>query len=334
MIPNSQNPRPNTLSNWLLFCCALVFAMVTVGAVTRLTGSGLSIAEWKPLMGAVPPLTEKEWHRVFALYQKSPEFLKKNSWMHLSDFKHIFFWEWLHRFLGRMIGLAYALPLAWFWLRGKLPPGYKLNLLGVLIMGGLQGALGWYMVKSGLVDDPAVSHYRLAAHLSLAFLIIACMLWLALSLRETQKHKTSVMLFMHGWAVFTFICVTICWGAFTAGLHGGFIYNDSFPKMGGAWVPPEARISLFDNPAGVQFAHRWLAIATIVMVLGFWLHAALRRNLFLSVNLMALMVLVQGCLGVATLFSGVWLPLAALHQAGALTLFMLTIAGLHRLKNL
>jgi heme a synthase len=326
------------VSNWLFLCCGLVFLMVVVGAITRLTESGLSIVEWKPLMGAIPPLNDQEWQRVFELYQQSPEFQKKNFWMEIGDFKRIFFWEWLHRFLGRLIGLAYALPLLWFWITKQIPRGYKLKLLGILMLGGLQGLMGWYMVKSGLVDQPNVSHYRLTAHLLLAFIIIACMLWVGLSLREKEKPTGNKYLFLHGRFVFLFLFITIIWGAFTAGLDAGLVYNDSFPKMGGRWIPSEIFLlkpisrNFLINEVGVQFTHRWLAILTVLMIAGFWFHAYKRKNLFPALNALGLGVFMQAGLGILTLFTQLWLPIAALHQAMALILFMLLVATLHRLR--
>jgi heme a synthase len=324
---NSGKYRPVLLARWLYACCGLIFAMIVVGAITRLTDSGLSITEWKPLLGAIPPLNETQWQHVFDLYKQSPQFEKQHFWMELHDFKFIYFWEWLHRLLGRFIGLAYALPLLFFWLRGRVPPRYKFPLLGFLCLGGAQGFMGWYMVQSGLIDVPAVSHYRLAAHLGLALLLFAAILWTALSLHPTKSYADK-KLFTHGCIAFLFFLTTVLWGAFTAGLDGGLLYNDSFPKMGGAWIPPEAKQSLLNTPAGVQFAHRWLAIATFVMVLGFWAHAKIRHNAFPALQALAAMMFIQAGLGIATLFSHVWLPLAVLHQAGAvilLTLFVITL---------
>jgi cytochrome c oxidase assembly protein subunit 15 len=320
-----------SIAYWLFACCGLVFAMVIVGAITRLTESGLSIAEWKPLLGAIPPLNDAEWDRVFELYKQTPEFQKKNFWMDLPEFKNIFFWEWLHRFLGRFIGIAYALPLIYFWARKKIPAGYKFKLLIPFILGGLQGAMGWYMVQSGLVDIPAVSHYRLAAHLALAFLIFCVMFCLGLSLigAKREPHKS---LFAHGCAALLFLMITITWGAFTAGLDGGLIYNETFPKMGGVWVPPEAQQSVLANPAGVQFLHRWLAVATLLVVLSFWLHGVMKRKAFPVLHALGFMILLQAGLGIATLLSQVNLPIAVLHQAGALTALMLLTAALHRLR--
>ncbi len=330
--------HPKALSNWLFFCCGLVFAMVTVGAITRLTDSGLSITEWKPLLGAIPPLNEQEWQRVFDLYRQSPEFEKKHFWMEMHDFKKIFFWEWLHRLLGRFIGIAYGVPLVYFWVRGQIPRGYKIKLLGVFILGGLQGALGWYMVKSGLVDQPNVSHYRLAMHLLLAFLIFACMLWLGLSLREKQRAPHSGILFWHARLVFFSLLAAITWGAFTAGLDAGLVYNDTFPQMGKRWIPAEITQlqpwyrNYLINEVGVQFTHRWLAIFTLLMICGLWLHAHKRKMAFPALDILAAMIFVQAGLGIATLFTSVWLPLAVLHQAVGLTVFGLMIACLHRLR--
>ena len=333
---SAYNPR--AVSNWLFCCCGLVFLMVVVGAITRLTESGLSIVEWRPLIGAIPPLSDTEWQRVFDLYQQSPEFEKKNFWMEIDDFKRIFFWEWLHRLLGRLIGIAYALPLLWFWMRGKIPKGYKLKLLGIFVLGGLQGAMGWYMVKSGLVDQPNVSHYRLAMHLLLAFLIAGCMLWLALSIREKEKPAGNKFLFMHSRLVLYALLMAITWGAFTAGLDAGLVYNDSFPKMGGKWIPSEIWLlkpmsrNFLINEVGVQFAHRWLAIFTVLMVLGLWFHAHKKKFLFPALNALGIAVILQAGLGIATLFSLVWLPIAVLHQGMALIVFILLIASMHRLR--
>ncbi len=316
---------------WLFACCALVFLMVTVGAITRLTESGLSIAEWKPLAGALPPLSHAEWERVFDLYKQTPEFQKKNAWMELADFQRIFFWEWLHRFLGRVIGIAYGLPLLWFWARKKIPQGYGLKLLVPFALGGAQGFMGWYMVQSGLVDRPAVSHFRLAAHLLLALVIYANMLWLALSLSKI-KRAPSQALFLHGCAALVFLTAAVTWGAFTAGLDGGLIYNDSFPMMGAHWIPPEAYESMISSPAGAQFAHRWLAVAALFMVLGLWLHGVLRKEAPPALHLLAAAILCQAGLGIATLFSGVNLHAAAMHQAGAVMALSLLVIALFQFR--
>lgn len=325
------------IAYWLFTCCGLVYAMMIVGAITRLTDSGLSMVEWRPLMGALPPLNEEEWTRVFTLYKQSPEYLKQNFWMELHDFKIIFFWEWFHRLLGRLIGIVFALPLAFFWIKKMIPQGYKLKLLGVLILGGLQGLMGWYMVKSGLVDQPDVSHYRLAAHLSLAFLIMGVLVWLGLSLKPLKSHSNKP-LFTHALITLGLLTLTIFWGAYTAGLDAGLIYNETFPKMGSAWLPDDAHqyepfwINLFETHGGVQFTHRWLATITALTVLGFWAHGMIRKNTFAAMNILAVIIIAQFGLGLATLFSHVALPLATLHQGGAILVLIFLVTCLKQLK--
>lgn len=312
--------------NWLFLCAFMVFAMAIIGAITRLTESGLSMVEWRPLIGMVPPLSETEWERVFALYQNTPEFQKKNSWMELADFKEIFFWEWLHRFWGRVIGIVYVLPLLYFWIRKQIPQGYMLKLLIGLLLGGAQGLMGWYMVKSGLIDRPSVSHYRLAAHLSLAFLIFGYLLWLAFDLRGHVAKETSFCLKRHGWITMAFVSITIIWGAFVAGLDGGLLYN-TWPLMDAHLIPPEVSspMSLYNDPAGVQFFHRWIAVIAALVVLSF----AWR----IKSAALAAAVIAQVGLGLATLLTQVWIPAAALHQGGAFIVFALMIyllQGLHK----
>ena len=314
------------ISNWLFLTAFMVFAMAVIGAVTRLTESGLSMVEWRPLIGALPPLSEAEWNRVFALYQQTPEYQKINVGMELEEFKNIFFWEWFHRLWGRMIGLVYALPLAYFWISKKIPDGFKGKLIIGLVLGGLQGVMGWYMVKSGLVDRPSVSHFRLAAHLSLAFIIFAYLLWIAFDLRGNKAGNASFCLKRHGWIALAFVFTTIIWGAFVAGLDAGLIYN-TWPKMGPHWIPPElsALVNIITEPVSVQFTHRWIAIITALVVLSF----AWRTKSFP----LAGMVFLQIGLGIATLMSQVAIPLAALHQAGAFILGGILIHALHGLRR-
>ena len=340
--PSIIPPRPVSplaIARWLLVCCGFVFAMVIIGAITRLTESGLSITEWRPLIGAIPPLNEHDWQQQFDLYKQTPEFQKKNFWMGMDDFKRIYFWEWFHRLWGRLIGIVYALPLLWFWARGMIPPGYKLRLFGLLILGGLQGAMGWYMVQSGLIDQPAVSHYRLAAHLSLAFLIFALMLWLALSLMQKERPMGDSALYGHGWLVTACIVITIIWGAFVAGLDAGLVYNDHFPKMtADSWLPPDMWhvtplwMNFIENHGGVQWTHRWLAMFTVAMVAVFWLRAQRRGQNFHALHGLMFMILIQLSLGIVTLLTKVWLPVAVLHQAGALIILGLMVMCLHRLR--
>lgn len=314
------------ISNWLFLAAFMVFAMAVIGAITRLTESGLSIVEWRPFIGTLPPLSEAEWDRVFALYQQTPEYLKQNSAMELAEFKNIFFWEWFHRLWGRMIGIVYALPLLYFWVRQQIPQEYKLKLLIGLILGGLQGVMGWYMVKSGLVDRPSVSHFRLAAHLSLAFVIFSYLLWLAFDLRGNKGGNAPFCLKRHGWIAMMFVTLTLIWGAFVAGLDAGLIYNN-WPMMGSRWIPPEltSLISIIQEPASVQFTHRWMAILTAVFVLSF----AYRTKNFP----LAGMMLLQIGLGISTLILQVPIPLAALHQAGAFILGGLMVYALYNLRS-
>ncbi len=322
----STHPHKNIIL-WLYFTAAMVFAMAVIGAITRLTESGLSMVEWKPLIGAIPPLSDIEWDRVFGLYKATPEFQQKNSWMELADFKNIFFWEWFHRLWGRLIGLAYALPLAWFWVRGKIPSGYKGKFLFVLLLGGMQGVMGWFMVMSGLVDQPSVSHYRLAAHLLLAMAIFCVVLWYAFAIKNPAPDgESSFCLKRHGWIAFAMLTITITWGAFTAGLDGGMLYN-TWPKMDAHWAPPEVFLYLgFLNEAGgVQFIHRWLAIAAFFAIVTF----AWRRTDFPLI----LMALIQVGLGIATVMTQAHIHMAATHQAGAMILLGLMIWQLQRLHT-
>lgn len=322
-----------SISIWLFTCAAMVLSMAVIGAITRLTGSGLSMVEWRPLIGALPPLTEAEWQRVFDLYQQSPEFIHKNNWMDLSAFKEIFFWEWFHRLWGRLIGVVYALPLLFFWLRGIVPTSLKPKLIIGLILGGLQGLMGWYMVKSGLADNPYVSHYRLAAHLSLAFLIYSYLLWLAFAAwpknYDATRLPASNCLKRHGIAAFAAVFITLIWGAFVAGLDAGLIYN-SWPLMNGNMFPDGSFAPL--NEAGwVQFIHRWIAALAVILVIDFtwrgWRELTQVKWIFICLGLA---VIGQFTLGIATLILGVYLPLATLHQFGAFIVGGFCVLGLYQ----
>jgi cytochrome c oxidase assembly protein subunit 15 len=334
--PSTPSSRPVAL--WLFVCAGLILVMTLVGAVTRLTGSGLSIVVWQPLTGALPPLSAQAWDDMFALYKQSPEFLKKNSWMELADFKAIFFWEWFHRLLGRLIGLAYALPLAWFWVRGRIPAGYKPVLLGILALGWAQGAMGWYMVSSGLVDHPEVSHFRLAAHLGLAVALYALMIWTGRGLwGPVRPLPGRARLRVHAWGCLYAVLITMIWGAFTAGLDAGLVYN-TFPDMGGGLIPPEVAAldpvwtNAFQNPVTVQFAHRWLGVGTFLIVAFYGLRLVRRKETRDAGALMGVATLQVG-LGIATLVSGVPVLLAAAHQGGALVLLTVLLLHLRRVES-
>lgn len=323
---HARGDSTRAIAWWLLACAAMVFAMAVIGAITRLTGSGLSMVEWRPLIGALPPLNEGEWQRVFDLYRATPEYQKINAGMGLDAFKQIFFWEWFHRLWGRSIGLVFALPFFWFWLTGRIDRALLPRLLGLLLLGGAQGLLGWFMVKSGLVDRPSVSHYRLAAHLGLAVLIYGLLVWQAWTLLTTAAPVAAASLGRHCRIALALAAITMLWGAFVAGLDAGLAYN-SFPLMDGRLLPPEAWSLIpawtnpFDNTALVQFIHRWLAIATGLVVVALWVRARLAtaalRN---AAGIAAAIVLAQVTLGIATLLLEVPVALGAAHQAGALIL--------------
>ena len=318
---------------WLYLSAFMVFAMAVIGAITRLTESGLSITEWKPLIGALPPMNDAEWMRVFDLYRQTPEYIHKNAGMTMDEFKTIFFWEWFHRLWGRLIGIVYAVPMIYFWVCGYIPAGFRSKLLGLLLLGGLQGFMGWYMVQSGLVDRPSVSHYRLAMHLSLAAIIYGAILAVAFDLRRkyllpvTGAAVRSRCIRHHGVLSLFMVAVTIIWGAFVAGLDAGLIYNE-FPMMGAGVVPYELTHSILplwirfvEDHAVVQFTHRVLAVITACVVIAY---AVRVRSLCL-----ALAVLAQVSLGIATLLSGVDIRLAALHQAGAFIVVALLLRSFY-----
>ena len=272
---NAAARRP--IAYWLFACCAMVFATLIVGGVTRLTHSGLSIVEWQPLVGTIPPLSQGDWLDLFAKYQLTPEFQQVNLAMTLDEFKFIFWWEWVHRLLGRTIGLVFFLPFLWFLLRGQLDRALWPKLFSFFVLGGLQGAMGWYMVKSGLVDDPRVSQYRLTAHLGLAFLIFGLMLWTALDLLRARVPRPSspagLRRFAAALAGLVFFMVLT--GGLVAGIHAGLAYN-SFPLMNGDFMPEQMWLiepwwlNLFSNIGTVQFDHRLVAWALIFLIPILW----------------------------------------------------------------
>lgn len=322
------------LSLWLTLCAASVFVMALIGAITRLTESGLSMVEWKPLIGVLPPLSMAEWERVFALYQQSPEYKLINNGMALAEFKHIFFWEWLHRTWGHVIGAFFLLPFLFFWLTRRIPAWLMPRLLVLFALGGLQGFVGWFMVASGLVDRPSVSHYRLALHLGMAVLIYAVTLWQIYTLSVARAENAPSQLRRLGWWLLPLPVLTMVWGAFVAGLDAGFAYN-TFPLMEGHVLPPEAWslsplwTNFVQNTAMVQFVHRTLAITTAFAIF-FYASKLERVDRKVAIALGAV-VLGQVALGVATLLSHVNTELGTLHQGGALTLLSVYLLSLYRL---
>jgi heme a synthase len=330
------------VAGWLLACCALVFAMVVVGGVTRLTRSGLSIVEWEPLIGAIPPLTQADWQELFREYQGTPEYLQVNQGMPLEAFKGIFWWEYVHRLLGRLIGLAFLLPLLWFLWKRKVPSGMAPRLLGIFLLGGLQGAVGWWMVTSGLVDDPRVSHVRLSIHLGIAFLIFAAMLWTALDLLFGAARSTATRPPAARWAgwLSVLIFVMVLSGGLVAGTRAGYAYN-TFPLMNGHFLPPEYFMlqpwwdNFLHNMAAVQFNHRLIAWALFLFIPALWW--SVRRvdssEAQLASALLLAMLGVQLALGIATLLLRVPVALGTAHQAGALVLFGLSLWLAHALRR-
>ena len=326
---------------WLLLCCALVFAMVVVGGVTRLTHSGLSIVEWQPIVGTLPPLNEAQWLETFDKYKLTPEYRQVNQGMSVAEFKSIFWWEYFHRLLGRMIGVVFLLPLAWFWWRKRIDRPLALKLAGIFVLGGLQGAMGWYMVKSCLVDDPRVSQYRLTAHLSLALAIYAAMLWTALGLLYRDAAAPNARpLHRFAWIITAVVAYMAVTGGFVAGIRAGFAYN-TFPLMNGHWVPPEIfmidpwYLNFFNNMATVQFDHRLGAWLLAFLVPWLWMSArrhALSPRANFAINLLLGLLALQIALGIATLLLLVPVPLAAAHQGGAVLLLGAALLLNHALR--
>jgi cytochrome c oxidase assembly protein subunit 15 len=317
---------------WLGLLSLLIVAMILVGGATRLTDSGLSITEWKPITGAIPPLTDSAWQEAFDAYQKIPEYLQQKRGMSLDEFRTIYWWEWGHRFLGRLIGVAFLLPFLAFWLAGYIPRSLLPRLLGLFVLGGLQGALGWYMVKSGLVMRVDVSQYRLAAHLGVAVAILGYTLWLIFDLGQERRGETRSGARPVAWvagAVLALIYLQILSGGLVAGIDAGFGYN-TWPLINGAFVPSglgEASpwyLNLFENPLTVQFDHRMLGYAVVLATILQWGWLALRRQaaeVVTSGFILMCLALLQATIGVWTLLLGVPIGLGLAHQAGAVVLF-------------
>lgn len=329
---------------WLLACACMVFATLVIGGVTRLTHSGLSIVEWQPLLGAIPPLTEADWLEVFAKYQQTPEFHQVNHDMTLDGFKFIFLWEYFHRLVARTIGLVFFLPFLYFLLTKKLDKPLIPKLVGIFILGGLQGAMGWYMVKSGLVDDPRVSQYRLTAHLSLAFIIFIAIVWTALGLLSERTRigaDAAVMRLRRAGAWIAGLAFyMVVTGGFVAGIRAGKAYN-TFPLMNGHVIPPEIfmidpwYLNFFNNMATVQFDHRLGAWALAFLVPWFWYHvrqAAVSPRARLAAHVLLAALAAQITLGISTLLMAVPVGLGAAHQGGAMVVFGIVLWANHELR--
>jgi cytochrome c oxidase assembly protein subunit 15 len=327
--------QPGAIANWLLAVAALVFLMVVVGGITRLTESGLSMVRWEPISGAIPPMSEEAWQAEFSAYRTSPEYQKVNAGMSLSQFKEIFFWEYAHRLLGRFIGLAFALPLLWFAVKRAIPAGYGWKLVALFVLGGLQGVIGWWMVASGLVDRPEVSHIRLAVHLLLALFIFAVLIWTALDLARLSDDREARPVRMSTLAIWTLsaLGLQLMFGAYVAGLDAGYAFN-SWPKMGDDWFPvgtPMLQpfiVNFADNPIVVQFTHRWLAFLVAGLAVALALKAW-KQRIHAPAAALVLTVSLQILLGIATLLTGVELWIAVAHQAMAALLLAATVVTAH-----
>ena len=319
---------------WLLSTIIMVILMILIGGVTRLTDSGLSMVEWRPLWGFLPPISQFEWNRVFELYMKSPEYIFKNKGMSLEEFKGIFFWEYFHRLWGRLIGIIFIIPLLFFIIVKKIPKSILSKLFLILFLGGLQGFIGWWMVKSGLVNDPTVSQYRLTIHLSNALLILSLLIWVYLDVKEgVSQIKPDFSFFM-----FSILFITIIAGAFVAGMDAGLMYNE-YPFMGDSLIPENygeyQLLDPFENPASAQFHHRHLALFTTLCTL-FYCYKYYFESEDKKVKKLSLLISIVVCsqftLGIITLINMVPVYLGAIHQTGAVILFISLICSMHRLN--
>lgn len=326
---------------WLLTGCVLIYMMVLLGGITRLTGSGLSMVEWTPT-GSLPPMSNEAWISEFEKYMLSPEFKKINNHFDVEDFKQIFWWEYTHRMLGRTLGFVFIIPFCFFAYKNKFPNGYYKKIFILLLMGAFQGALGWFMVKSGLVHNPHVSHYRLAAHLTTALITFGYALWLALGLAFPKNEYPAQSLKKSSIVLLIVVFLQIVYGAFVAGLKAGYAYN-TFPKMDGQWIPGGINamspiwLNYLEGWPGVQFVHRCLALIVVCITGVIFLQA---RNITLSlrrkkiINLLGVLVLIQFTLGVFTVLLKVPLLIALLHQTGAFLLVSNILLLIHATRGL
>jgi len=341
-----QNKTPKIVGYWLLLGAILAVSMVVIGGITRLTHSGLSMVKWHPISGIVPPLNTTEWTAEFNHYKTSPEYIKHNYHFTLDDFKSIFWWEFIHRFIGRLIGIVFIVPFLWFYFTKKLTDKklFK-NLIIIFLLGGLQGFIGWFMVKSGLVDRPSVSHFRLALHLVTALFLFSYILGTALPILApiSKKQISSPRLQKRLKILLGLVSLQIIYGAFTAGLKAGYIYP-TYPKMGSDWLPDSAIeslkstgiLALVENPILVQFIHRWLAALVLFFFVKFYLEANKLKLSAVQVkcnNTLIGLIILQITLGIFTLINAVPVSLGVLHQLGAVLVLATLVVSLYYYKD-
>ena len=341
-----NNSKQNIII-WLYAGCLLVFAMVVIGGITRLTGSGLSITEWKVITGTFPPLNEIQWQEEFSKYQQSPQFQLINSGFGIEDFKNIYWWEYLHRLIGRLLGMVFIIPFFYFLIKKQISKQLLPKLIIIFLLGAWQGFLGWYMVKSGLMNAPYVCHYRLAIHLVNAFITFGYIFWVSQDLKYGTNENTNVSKSIKRLSILTFILliIQITYGAFVAGLHAGQVYN-TWPMMGDEWMASSVSaafthagiISLVNDISTVQFIHRSLALIVFGLILYMWLKRKnagwnLSNEQKFAINLSMIFVLIQALLGIFTLLYNVPVWLGVVHQAGAFVIFAAMIFQIHRLAK-
>jgi cytochrome c oxidase assembly protein subunit 15 len=316
------------ISIWLFTISFLIIVMIFIGGATRLTGSGLSMVEWRPFLGFLPPLTDTEWIRIFELYKLSPEFTQINFWMGLSDFKFIFFWEYFHRVWGRLIGLFFLVPFIYFLYTKRLSGVTLFRTFLIFSLICIQGIIGWWMVKSGLNEIPTVSQYRLSIHLSMAFIILGLSFWTALDLYEGPVKKINFL----DKIPIIFISLTIIAGTFVSGMDAGLVYN-SFPYMGEGIVPIEygslGIIDPFENPVSAQFHHRLLATLTLVIIILYFINYVLKNEINQRIIILSLAIIWQFIIGIFTLLYSVPILLGVIHQFGGVLLFLSSLWLLH-----
>ena len=327
---------------WLIAGCLLVFMMVIVGGITRLTDSGLSMVDWNLFSGAIPPINQAEWIETFNQYKQYPEYQKQNFMFTLSEFKTIFFWEYIHRILGRFIGIVFIVPFIYFLIKKRLSKSLIIECSILLFMGGTQGAIGWWMVKSGLVNNPDVSHFRLATHLITAFLTFSYTFWVALKLIYPSKKSYNTSLYNSSIMLMLVVIIQIIYGAFVAGLDAGKVYN-SWPKMDDKWIAESVYAmepfwsNFINGIAGVQFVHRTFAFVVVGLIIYIYYQSkkyTLLKTENIAINLLIVTVFFQMILGIITLVMGVPLWLGVLHQVGAFILLASTVFSIFIFKKI